>query len=227
MNSLIDIAVSNNISWCGIVCDSHGIAQTSNKRMWGVLSKAPDFYPDIITSSRQVTNEDIREFFGDRSISGIKDSFANLDLTALGFQVLFEAEWIFHPPFLNVEPVDTLWCIITTEEQYSIWSAASGLEHVIKPDLLKRDDVKIFMREKDGAVSGFIASLGANAVGVSNVYSVENGTEQLWPEIAKIVSTVFPDLPLVGYEHGDFLEAALTSGWTSIGPLRVWLKTNV
>ena len=36
----------------------------------------------------------------------------------------------------------------------------------------------------------------------------------------------FPDIPLVGYEEGDSLTAARSSGWRPVGPLRVWIKSR-
>lgn len=68
--------------------------------------------------------------------------------------------------------------------------------------------------------------MGANAVGISNVFLPANANENLWSDIAKVVSSEFPGLPIVGYEQNGDLNAALLSGWTSIGPLRVWLKSN-
>lgn len=74
MNEQVDTAVLNNIVWCGIVCDTHGIARTSSRHVWGVLSKAPTYYPDIITSSRHVTIDEVNDFIGDSEISSVKDS---------------------------------------------------------------------------------------------------------------------------------------------------------
>ncbi|MBD0380980.1 hypothetical protein [Paenibacillus sedimenti] len=104
------------------------------------------------------------------------------------------------------------------------WTIASGLQKVIKPKLLERKDVKIFMRELNGELSGFIANLSANAVGISNVFS--NSNKIIWSDIVPIVSTYFPGIPMVGYENGDDLTAAILSGWTTIGPLRIWIKSN-
>jgi hypothetical protein len=226
MNVQVDTAVLNNIVWCGIVCDTHGIARTSRENVWGVLTKAPTFYPDIITSSRHVTIEEVNNFIGNREISSVKDSFANLDLSLVGFKILFEAEWIYHAPVANLELFQSAWRVITTENDLAQWTFAHGSGNVIRPELLKRGDVRIFTHEKEGEIAGFIANLGANAVGISNVFSPVNANENLWSDIAKVVSIEFPGLPLVGYEQDGDLTAALLSGWTSIGPLRVWLKSN-
>ncbi|KRE36365.1 hypothetical protein [Paenibacillus sp. Soil724D2] len=220
----IETAVLNNILWCGIVCDLHGLTQTSNEYVWGLLSKAPEFYPDIITTSKHATNEEVKDFAGKREVFSIKDSFAKLDMVPFGFKILFEAKWIYHAPITDVDFVQEEWTVVTTEKDLAKWVLASGLQKVIKSDLLKHKDVKIFMRELNGELSGFITNSSANAVGISNVFSNSNKSE--WSDIVKIVSSYFPGIPIVGYENGDSLTSALLSGWTSLGPLRVWIKSN-
>lgn len=220
----IDKAVLNNILWCGIVCNLHGLTQASSEHVWGLLSKAPEFYPDIITSSRHATSEEIMDFIGKREVFSIKDSFANLDMVPFGFEILFEAKWIYHAPVTDVGFVQEEWSVVTKEKDLTRWALANGLQKVIKSDLLTHKDVKIYMHEKNGELSGFITNLSANAVGISNVFS--NSQKNVWSDIVKIVSTYCPGIPMVGYESGDSLTSALLSEWTSLGPLRVWIKSN-
>jgi hypothetical protein len=224
MDKRIEQAVLNNINWCGIVCNSQDIRQRTREHVWGLLSKAPPFYPDIITSSRNATVEEVDDFIGGRDISSIKDSYANLDLSLLGFKILFEAEWIYHNAISDITSMDTGWKRVKTEKDLTKWTIRHGLENVIRPELLKREDLRIFSYEKEGKTAGFIANLGANVVGISNVFSMSNDFKHLWKEITNIVAFNFPGVPMAGYEHGDNLTAAIQSGWTSIGPLRVWHK---
>lgn len=226
MKEKVETAVLNNIVWCGMVCDTHGIAQSSNEHVWGLLSKAPAFYPDVITISKHATVDLVKDFIAGKEISSVKDCFANLDLTSLGFKILFEAEWIYHEPSYHSNLTHSDWHVITTERELAEWAMLQGLEHVILPDLLKREEVKIFKREKKGEIAGFIANMGANTVGISNVFSTDKKVEKLWSDITKVAATEFPELPMVGYEQGGNLTAAILSGWTSIGPLLVWLKAS-
>lgn len=224
----IDNAVLNNILWCGIVCDLHRITQTSNEHVWGLLSKAPEYYPDIITSSRHATSEEVMDFIGNREVFSIKDSFASLDLAPYGFRILFEAKWIYHVPVTDVDFTDVDfsqagWTVVATEKDLAQWVSASGVQTVNKSDLLKHEDVKIFIHEVNGERSGFIANLGADVVGISNVFS--NSYKSIWLDIVKIVPSYFPGIPIVGYESGDSLASALASGGTSLGPLQVWIKS--
>ena len=53
--------------------------------------------------------------------------------------------------------------------------------------------------------------------GVSNLFGD-------WRAAVDSIAGRYPGLPLVGYESGDDLAAARRAGFTSTGPLRVWLK---
>ncbi len=225
MKSNLEKAVLNNIAWCEIVCETLHKEYTSNGQVWRLLSEAPPFYPDIITSTKKVTTSEVVDFMGDREILSIKDSYANLELQPAGFNRLFQAEWIFHPSVATPEPVDAYWRVIEKEEDFKKWTSAHGSEQVMKNTLLGRNDVKIFIHENEDGISGFIANSGADAVGISNVFSNGYTEGDLWSDIVHLVSTVFADLPMVGYETGDDLIAARSSGWKTLGPLNVWVKS--
>jgi hypothetical protein len=59
---------------------------------------------------------------------------------------------------------------------------------------------------------------------VSNVYAVA-GQPVDWAELAAVIGARFPDRPLVGYEHGHALDAALAGGFLAVGELRVWVRS--
>lgn len=155
--SIVEKAVLNNISWCKHVCETHGITYHTKENICGLSSKAPTFYPEIITANSRATSGVVNEFNGKGKVLSVKDSFANLDLSAFGFDILFEAEWIFHEPVPNDKPFPSTWRVVTTKDELAIWASSCDLENVIRPELLKKADVKIFIYEKDGGISGFIA----------------------------------------------------------------------
>lgn len=45
-----------------------------------------------------------------------------------------------------------------------------------------------------------------------------------WKELATAIATLFPDRPMVGYEHGADLEAALAGGFEPVGELLIWVR---
>ncbi|TJY42572.1 hypothetical protein E5161_06875 [Cohnella pontilimi] len=222
MLNRIDAAIQNNVIWCDLVCQSHGVAGKTSGHLWGVLSNAPPYYPDMITLNKNMTVQEIQDFIGSREIRAIKDSFANVELTPLGFKLLFSAEWIYHAPIHLDENTSSAWRVVTTEHELEKWNLAHASENVIKPSLLNRDDVRIFIQNEGDGISGFIANLGADTMGISNVFSAQGVDKQLWADIIKAASLEFPGVPMVGYEHGKDLEMALLAGWQSLGPLRVW-----
>ena len=82
----------------------------------------------------------------------------------------------------------------------------------------------IFMgRDGDAVVAGVIGNRSTTVVGVSNLFTTTADTDQAWAGAVSAISLRFPGLPLVGYESGPSLSAAHRAGFTSVGPLRVWL----
>jgi hypothetical protein len=49
------------------------------------------------------------------------------------------------------------------------------------------------------------------------------GPDAAWPLVLDAVHWLFPTLPVVGYERGDDLAAAVRHGFEPVGPLRIWL----
>ncbi|MGV3463714.1 MAG: hypothetical protein ACO1OT_00280 [Heyndrickxia sp.] len=226
MHLNVEIAVHNNIAWCGLVCDTHGLEHYTKGNTWGLYTEAPMFYPEVITVNKGASLEDVQHFTENGNVHSIKDSYANLDFLPFGFKKLFDAEWICHKPVADKKPLQSKWRVITVEKDFLEWTSRSGLEGVINPNLLKYENVQIFILEEKEGVSGFITNVDAGVVGISNVISVGRDNESLWKEIPKLIASKYPDVYLVGYEHGSELHLAKKSGWESLGPLRVWMKSE-
>lgn len=210
------VAAANNADWCDSVCRSHGIATTRTEGWWFSLAPSPTYYPDAVTLSRDAV--ELPEIIAGRTPCSVKDSFAALDLVPYGFQLLFDARWIQHPP---VAAAATGWRAITTGEDVERWKSAHGDAPAIGPALLDLDpDVRLLAASDLG--SGLAANRSRAVVGVSNVF----GATEAWTDGAAAVSGYFPGLPMVGWEHGQGLEAALAAGWDDVGPLRVWLRSS-
>ena len=77
-------------------------------------------------------------------------------------------------------------------------------------------------RRGDGFDAGAILHRSASVVGVSNVF----GDESAWAGCLLIATSLFPDVPLVGYEHGDDLAEARRHGFEPARPLRVWIRVG-
>ena len=219
-------AVENNIAWCQLVSAAYRKPSFKTDKVWGLHTTGPLYYPELITTSRTTIEEDIQEFVKLDHIGSVKDSYATLQLEPFGFQLLVEAEWISHPPFNEQQSEPYQWSIIGTEKEFERWTKMTGLENSTPIGLLENQEVRIFYRDGPDGFAGFIANVAADVVGISNVFSSGVDNVDLWRAIPQVVSAEFPGLPLVGYEEGDSLTAAHSSGWRPVGPLRVWIKSR-
>ncbi|MET7604900.1 hypothetical protein ABZS96_20715 [Streptomyces avermitilis] len=227
---LIRAAAHNNAEWCTAMSRSHGLAGEFGAQAWTAPSRTPLYYPDAVTL---VPNADRTALAAriDTTAPGasIKDSFADLNLTEGGFHMLFEAQWIHRPASVTAPASDLAWDVAGDPDTLRAWALAwddgNGNADLFRPELL--DDPATFMlagQSTDGRVmAGAVASRSDHVVGISNVFALEGGPDAAWPVVLTAVNWLFPTLPVVGYEQGDDLAAAIRHGFEPVGPLRIWL----
>lgn len=161
--------------------------------------------------------------------ASVKDSFADLDLGEAGFQVLFEAQWIHRPASAPAIASDLAWDVAGDPDTLRAWAHAwddrEGNADLFRPELI--DDPATFVlagrTARGRVIAGAVASRSDQVVGISNVFALEDGPDAAWPVVLDAVHCLFPTLPVVGYEHGDDLAAAIRQGFEPIGPLRIRL----
>ncbi len=66
--------------------------------------------------------------------------------------------------------------------------------------------------------------LAKTGVGLSNVFVPQPEVERYWEELLRQITILYPSLHIVGYEQAESLTIASHLGFTSLGPLRVWIK---
>ncbi|WP_371930499.1 hypothetical protein [Streptomyces poriferorum] len=225
---MVRTAARNNAQWCAAMSRSHGLASEFGEQAWAAPSRTPLYYPDSVTL---VPGADPAALVAriDTAAPGasVKDSFADLDLTEAGFEVLFDAQWIHRPANAPAIPSDLAWDVAGDTDTLSAWALAwdneDGNAHLFRPELL--DDPATFVlagHSDDGrVVAGAVASRSDQVVGISNVFALD-GPDAAWPVVLSAVHWLFPTLPVVGYEHGDDLAAAVRHGFEPVGPLRIW-----
>ncbi|MFJ1899225.1 MULTISPECIES: hypothetical protein [unclassified Streptomyces] len=209
---------------------SHGSASTFGPQAWTAPARTPLYYPDAVTLAPGTESSAVTTGI-DTTTPGasVKDSFADLDLVAAGFQVLFEGQWIHRPAAAPATASDLGWEVAGTPDRLRAWARAwddgNGNADLFRPELL--DDPATFViagRSPDGTVTaGAVVSRSGQVVGVSNVFALNGGPDAAWPVVLDAVHSLFPAVPVVGYEHGDDLESALRHGFEPVGPLRIWL----
>jgi hypothetical protein len=209
---------------------SHGLAGEFGEEAWAAPVRTPLYYPDAVTlvpgagSAALVARIDTTT-----PGASVKDSFADLDLTGAGFQMLFEARWIHRSASAPATAPALAWDVVGAPDELRAWALAwdggDGNEDLFRPELL--DDPATFVlagRRADGeVVAGAVASLSDQVVGISNIFALDGGPDVAWPVVLDAVHRLFPTSPVVGYEHGDDLAVAVRHGFEPVGPLRIWL----
>ncbi len=226
----IRAAARNNAEWCAAMSRSHGLVSEFGPQAWAAPARTPLYYPDAVTLVPGVDPAALAARI-DTTTAGasVKDSFADLDLTAAGFQVLFEAQWIHRPASAPAIVSDLAWDVATDPDTLRAWALAwddgNGNADLFRPELLDDPDTFVLAGQSaDGrVVTGAVASRGDQVVGISNVFALDGGPDAAWPVVLDAVNWLFPTLPVVGYEQGDNLAAAIRHGFEPVGLLRIWL----
>ncbi|WP_425472461.1 hypothetical protein [Streptomyces hawaiiensis] len=228
--ALVRSAARNNAEWCAAMCRAHGVVGEFGVEAWVAAGRTPLYYPDAVTLDPGADREALLARV-DTAVPGasVKDSFADLDLTEAGFRVLFDAQWIHRPagaaPRAAPEPAGLAWDVVGDRDALRTWALAwedgSGDAGLFRAGLLADPETFVISGRSAGGrvVVGAVATRSERVVGVSNVFGPPHTA---WPLVLHAAGRLFPDLPVVGYEQGDDLAAALRYGFEAVGPLRVW-----
>lgn len=239
-------AASNNALWCDAVCRTHGTPGEFLEGIWVTRYKTPQFYPNAVTltgvegTAAQLTA--IRDLMN-AHVPGewaVKDSFCALDLAPLGFRLLFEAKWIWRPA-AGARPAGDItgvrWVKVTCPAELVAWEDTWSGEQAgeesrppartFLPELLMDDDIALIAAyQEQQIVAGVIANRTREVVGMSNVFVPEADAQLFRAGCLAAVMDAFPEMPIVGYEAGDELEATLALGFEALGALRIWVRPH-
>jgi hypothetical protein len=233
----VEQAARNNAIWCDTVCRAHGKRGEFRKALWLNRWVTPPFYPNAVTllgnAGIIAQLESIQGLVDDGVTGGIKDSFHTLDLTRLGFSVLFEAEWLYRSTSLpkpDVEIAGVRWEKINSATELAAWETAwdrdpaSERGRVFLPPLLLDESVAILAAHRQQTiVAGAIANCTNEVVGISNVFVPATDPERYRGVCLAKAMEAFPGLPLVAYESGEDLTQTVALGFEAIGALRIWI----
>ena len=236
MNKESVTCAANNVHWYKAIFGSHGLRGAIADGMWTSRDSPPPYYSNAVTvaatalATQLATIRDLGGVLG--SSWSVKDSFSVLDLSPLGFQPLFDAQWIWCDA--ENAPVtgrgDTDWRRVTTSAELERWEAvwrengSPAESRVFVPALLADPTIALFAAYRRGAiVAGCAANHSIEAVGFSNLF-IAGGDDDI--TIADAVSEVArfgTGLPIVGYLAGDRLGRVGRLGFRTVGQLRVWV----
>jgi len=225
---IVYAAARNNAEWCDFFCRTYGIAGRFDAELWTSPARTPTFYPDAVTLVPGVAPEQFLSAIDTSDGCSVKDSFANLDLTADGFRVLFRGEWLFREP-REAAPTSSRWLVIERREQLeeweSMWRVPPAPPAFFRPALLADAGIAVLGRyDGDRIVAGFIVNRSATVVGLSNVFDTDGDLASAWRDGATAAQERWGPMPVVGYASGAALDAAHRAGFESGGELAVWLK---
>lgn len=210
-----------NADWCEGVCRAVGLPTRWSADTWSVARRSPDGYPDAVTLRRGVDVATVLSEVQDGEGCSVKDSFAELDLTAAGFSVLFEATWIRRRASTATVPLSLSWTEVQTEDELTRWCRRLDAP-LLPPSLLTRPGLHVLEAADVGA--GFVLCPAGAVVGVGHAVPGAADPAALWSDLTVLAGRLHPGADLVGYEHGADLENGLRAGFEAIGPLRVWMS---
>ncbi|MEU7145207.1 hypothetical protein ABZ942_37585 [Nocardia sp. NPDC046473] len=225
-------AALDNAAWCDAICRSHRLTGEFDAAAWTSAQRTPLLYPDAVTLSPDTAADQLlRRIDCAAPGASIKDSFACLDLSAAGFHIRFEAQWIYRPADLRPTASPPRWTRIIDPESLSAWttewSRDSLVRKVFRPELLVDDSVAVLGRwDGDQLTAGAIAHRSRNVVGVSNLFHSGIEATEAWADCSSTIYQLWPGRAIVGYEQDEDLAAAIHYGFTPVGPLRVWIASD-
>ena len=229
--SLVRTAARNNAEWCDAFCRTYGIAGRFRANSWSSPVRTPQLYPDAVTLLPEVAVEQLLSGIDTSEGCSVKDSFADLDLTAAGFRPLLHAEWLHQASGNTLAASGRGWSILTTEQQLgeweSTWAGSPEASGFFRPALLVDEAIGVLAQYDGGRiVAGAVANRSATVIGLSNVFDTAGDLEAAWLGGAAAAKALWGQIPVVGYDSGASLDAAHQAGFDSVGELVVWLKTT-
>jgi hypothetical protein len=239
------LAAWNNSQWCDALCAAHDGPGELHPTHWLKRGSVPPYVPKVVTldgpngaETQQAAIRSLSEAEPAATFA-VKDSFQSLDLVPLGLEVLFTATWIAltADDAVGAEPGEALdWSAVTTPAGLAEWEAAwrassanadlAQREPVFPPQLLAAPGVHFLAGRSEGeTVATAVLNRTGDVVGLSNVFSARAAAGALFPGCIRAARRLYPGLPLVGYQAGAALEAALGAGFVALRGLTVWLRS--
>ena len=226
-----EAAALNNAEWCAAVWRSHGLSVEQALGLWVCAHQTPQYYPNVVTVDLGADPSVQAKFIADLLQSNpsldvsVKDSFASLDLRAVGMTPLFDARWLVRPAQVESATAPTLqWRRIGDEPQLAAWETAWRGVHQCGPRIFRRqlllDPCAIVLGGFDGhdaIQAGGIAYDAAGTLGITNVF----GSDQ---QFIQALGSMRPGSGMVCYAAGDDIRSAVQSGFQVLGSLRIWAR---
>ncbi|AKS46060.1 hypothetical protein SAMN05444287_1164 [Octadecabacter temperatus] len=215
---MLNTAIDNNVHLCRTVLSQFGIKVESHGCATVFHGMPRPYFPSVITREAQLDDRTIAHIATLSIGAGVKDSFATLDLSQMGFTAVVNAHWIARiPTQVTGRPLYRVADELSLRGWLNAWDAGnSSAQGNFTLDILARTDIQ--MRATPDFHAGVITNRHRDGVtGISNLFG----------SLSRVLDGL-SDLPvgdsLVGYEADPAPFVAM--GFTSLGPLTVWVKTG-
>jgi hypothetical protein len=237
-------SVRNNARWCDRVCAAHGRPGDYASLAWCQRRPSPPYYPNLVTlapaADRRRLAPVLAQLASPRGpgAHAVKDSFARLDLAGDGYDLLFEASWVWREPAggsVGGDRAPFQWSRVRSRADLRAWEAAwrsqSGLPAgeaapALYPASLLRIPGLTFLAgcHEGRTVAGCAVTRANGVLGLACIFPGPAGHPEVVASLAAHLEANCPGLPLAGYESGADLECLRACGFRELGPLRVWLR---
>src|SRR5689334_6448021 len=143
MDDRLASAVVDNARWCHLVCSTNGIVGRFDEDAWVGPRRTPPMYPDAVTLRGNLSIEALLSRIDATAGCSIKDSFSALDLTAEGFEALFDAQWLWRSAAPRPAASALSWERVERPDDLRSWSLEHGGRSTFSPALLDEPSVTI------------------------------------------------------------------------------------
>ncbi|MCB9457465.1 MAG: hypothetical protein H6671_15885 [Anaerolineaceae bacterium] len=221
---------ANNAAWIQAAVSALGLPGEFTPVLWQNHYDMPPIFPNADTlggtESEQLAAVSALIKRRPGRVTVVKDAWARLDLTPLGFEPLFEASWIYRHAIPLVSPGAGLQPEhLTTAEGLRAFAAACNGEElagVYSPKLLNRPDIAWIAAHREGNIIGGVTAFLAHGMnGINNLFAPDN---TIADSLIRAAVNAFPDVPACGYEGEDTVAPFLALGFQTMGKLRVWIR---
>ncbi len=204
---------------------AHGLARTRTRRIWHSSEEPPAYYSNILLLDPGGKDElligvaDLKRT-SPRGFT-FKDGYSVIDGEAEGLKLLFSAAWIMRLPQHDDATVAP-WKQVCSEEELATWEKAWSLSSPttrrnFPEGILEDSSVTFFFDDgPSGPKGGCIVNQSKECVGLSNIFGGS------YDDALTCALSIARGKPVVGYERGADLDAAMTAGFRNVAPLNIW-----
>ena len=211
------LAAGNNADLYELVFQAHGLGYRRDATLFASEEDPPPYYGNMLTlrpDAKEAQRAEALALTRKRRSVGVKDGFHRLDLSSDGFDLLFEAAWVWAPAESLQE---TDWEQVRDADALSMWenawqAAGSPADCRVFPSSLLSDPRVAFLgrRGKDGYDAGCILNRSGGCIGLSNIFGP--------PDDAEVHAAA------AAAEFAEGLPVVVSGSWWKLsnGALRAW-----